>query len=130
MTISTGFDSHKRSTPSLGHLVILSSCHLVMIRLGKLACSLTIVLLLALGAGCHKLSSASPHDEVSSTSASEEFQDSPWFVDITEDAGLTFVHDAGSLGRHFMPEMVGSGAAFFDFDNDGRLDIYLLQNGG
>jgi hypothetical protein len=29
-----------------------------------------------------------------------------------------------------MPEIVGSGAALFDFDGDGRLDIYLLQNGG
>src|SRR5439155_1248274 len=29
-----------------------------------------------------------------------------------------------------MPESIGSGAALFDFDNAGRLDIYLLQNGG
>ena len=54
----------------------------------------------------------------------------PWFADITEQVGLNFVHDAGPLGKYFMPESVGSGAALFDFDNDGRLDIYLLQNGG
>src|SRR5207244_4592712 len=29
-----------------------------------------------------------------------------------------------------MPQIMGSGAALFDFDNDGRLDIYLLENGG
>jgi hypothetical protein len=63
-------------------------------------------------------------------SSSEESQGSAWFVDITDEAGLSFVHDAGPLGKYFMPEMVGSGAALFDFDNDGLLDIYLVQNGG
>jgi hypothetical protein len=51
-------------------------------------------------------------------------------VDVTEELGLNFVHDAGPVGDYFMPQQVGSGAAFFDFNNDGRLDIYLLQNGG
>ncbi len=54
----------------------------------------------------------------------------PWFVDVTDQVGLDFVHDAGPTGDYFMPQQVGSGAAFFDFDNDGLLDIYLLQNGG
>ncbi len=54
----------------------------------------------------------------------------PWFVDITEESGLKFVHDPGPVGSYFMPQQVGSGAAFFDFNQDGYLDIYLLQNGG
>ena len=29
-----------------------------------------------------------------------------------------------------MPQMLASGGALFDFDNDGRLDVYLVQNGG
>jgi hypothetical protein len=53
-----------------------------------------------------------------------------WFEDVTEQRGLHFVHDAGPVGDYFMPQQVGSGAALFDFNNDGRLDIYLLQNGG
>jgi hypothetical protein len=53
-----------------------------------------------------------------------------WFRDITEEVGLNFVHDAGPVGTYFMPQIMGSGAALFDFDNDGRLDIYLIQNGG
>ncbi len=53
-----------------------------------------------------------------------------WFIDVTEEVGLHFVHDAGPVGAYFMPQQVGSGAALFDFNNDGRLDILLLQNGG
>ncbi|MGH7171840.1 MAG: CRTAC1 family protein [Gemmataceae bacterium] len=54
----------------------------------------------------------------------------PWFEDVTERVGLNFVHDAGPVGDYFLPQVIGSGAALFDFDRDGRLDIYLLQNGG
>src|SRR4051794_7117005 len=54
----------------------------------------------------------------------------PWFEDITERSGVRFVHDTGAKGGFFMPENVGSGVALFDFDNDGRLDIYLVQNAG
>ncbi len=49
---------------------------------------------------------------------------------MTDQVGLHFVHDAGPTGSYFMPQIVGSGAALFDFDGDGLLDIYLLQNGG
>jgi len=54
----------------------------------------------------------------------------PWFRDVTDEVGLKFVHDPGPVGSHFMPQAIGSGAALFDYDNDGRLDIYLVQNGG
>src|SRR5262249_44644238 len=54
----------------------------------------------------------------------------PWFQDITEKSGIRFIHDAGPTGSWFMPQIMGSGAALFDFDNGGRLDIYLIHNGG
>ena len=53
-----------------------------------------------------------------------------WFEDVTDSAGLDFVHDAGPVGDYFFPQIMGSGAALFDFDGDGLLDIYLLTNGG
>lgn len=52
------------------------------------------------------------------------------FRDAAEQAGLSFVHDPGPLGDYFMPQIIGSGAALLDFDNDGLLDIYLLHNAG
>jgi len=54
----------------------------------------------------------------------------PWFQDVSAKVGLTFHHDSGSRGEFMMPEHIGSGAALFDYDNDGRLDIYLIQCGG
>src|SRR5437879_3477916 len=58
-------------------------------------------------------------------------QDGPqWFEDVTEKSGLDFIHDAGPTDSFFMPQALGSGAALFDFNGDGKLDIYLLHNGG
>jgi hypothetical protein len=53
-----------------------------------------------------------------------------WFEDITASAGIDFVHDAGVTSKYLIPEQMGSGCALLDFDNDGRLDLYLIQNAG
>ena len=51
-----------------------------------------------------------------------------WFEDFTARAKVRFVHQAETSGRHLFSESIGSGAAFLDFDNDGRLDFYLIHN--
>jgi len=50
------------------------------------------------------------------------------FTDITLSAGIDFVHENGAFGEKWMPETMGSGAAFLDYDMDGWPDI-LLVNG-
>lgn len=51
----------------------------------------------------------------------------PRFHDATQEAGIDFVHVNGASGQKFVIETVGPGGGFFDYDGDGRLDIYLIN---
>ncbi|HEY6292512.1 MAG TPA: CRTAC1 family protein [Terriglobia bacterium] len=51
------------------------------------------------------------------------------FVDITQRAGINFVHYTGAFGKKYLPETMGAGCAFIDYDNDGNPDILLVQGG-
>ncbi|MEZ5400206.1 MAG: CRTAC1 family protein [Bryobacteraceae bacterium] len=50
------------------------------------------------------------------------------FADVTAQAGIKFNHNSGRAGKKFLPETLGSGGAFFDFDNDGWQDIFLVNS--
>jgi enediyne biosynthesis protein E4 len=52
---------------------------------------------------------------------------SPIFEDVAVQTGLKFRHYNGMTGKFFLPEIMGAGAALFDFDNDGDLDVFLVQ---
>ena len=53
--------------------------------------------------------------------------DPPLFVDATDELDIEFTHHPGATGSYLMPEIVGSGGALLDYDNDGDLDVYLVQ---
>jgi hypothetical protein len=50
------------------------------------------------------------------------------FSDITAKAGIDFTHYSGAKGKKYMPETVGGGIAFIDFDNDGKLDLLFINS--
>jgi len=50
-----------------------------------------------------------------------------WFIDVAENAGLDFVHFNGMSGEFYFPEIMSPGAGLLDYDNDGDLDVYLVQ---
>jgi hypothetical protein len=49
------------------------------------------------------------------------------FLDVTQQAGIRFVHNNGAFGKKFLPETLGPGVAFIDYDNDGWPDIFLVN---
>jgi hypothetical protein len=51
----------------------------------------------------------------------------PHFVDITRSAGIHFVHNNGAFGKEYLPETLGSGVAFIDYNNSGRQSILLIN---
>src|ERR1700733_6973690 len=49
------------------------------------------------------------------------------FADVSAAAGIQFQHNIGAFGGKFLPETLGSGCAFLDYDNDGWQDILLIN---
>lgn len=49
------------------------------------------------------------------------------FTDITQESGLRFTHFTGARGEKLMPETMGGGCAFLDYDNDGDADILMIN---
>ncbi len=54
-------------------------------------------------------------------------EDSVIFVEVADESGITFKHTDGNSGKRLFNEQYGSGGGFFDYDNDGYLDIYLIN---
>ncbi len=83
-------------------------------RRARQTCVYVGLLVVLSGLGCRQSSSSEPDGPV----------EPPWFAEVTQEVGLDFVHDvrARPLEEYFMPQSVGSGAALFDCDGDGRLE--------
>jgi hypothetical protein len=82
---------------------------------------LSLLLALAALAGCHR------ETVVDSISLSGATPPPVTFQEVTEEAGLRFRHVNGAEGEKYLPETMGAGGAFLDYDNDGLLDILLIN---
>ncbi len=52
-----------------------------------------------------------------------------WLRDVAAESGLDFEHANGATGAKHLPETMGAGLAWFDYDLDGRIDLYVVQSG-
>jgi hypothetical protein len=79
--------------------------------------------------GMAGLASASRFPLLRALGAASETIASPGFrfVDVTSSAGIQFQHNSGAFGGKFLPETLGSGCAFLDYDRDGWQDILLIN---
>src|SRR6478735_1119878 len=50
------------------------------------------------------------------------------FTDVTVESGVKFVHNNGAYGDKLLPETMGGGVAFLDFDNDGKQDLLFVNS--
>jgi enediyne biosynthesis protein E4 len=105
----------------------------------------TVLCIAALFAGCRQdptqNPSAAPQSPEAAAAASQGATPTPTpgpaaprpsgpveYADVTAEAGLRFKHNNGAAGKKYLPETLGAGAAFLDYDNDGWLDILLVNS--
>jgi enediyne biosynthesis protein E4 len=91
--------------------------------------SLTAILILVVVPGCSNdagrtAGKAGPAGSRETTSAG---QSGDWFVDRAAEAALDFVHFNGMSGAFYDAEIFPPGVALFDYDNDGDLDVFIVQ---
>jgi hypothetical protein len=79
------------------------------------------LLLALLIAGCARRSTAPSPPSLASPAAAVRF------TDVTTQAGIHFQHTSGRSGRFYLPETLGAGCAFLDYNRDGKPDLFFVN---
>ena len=82
--------------------------------------ALLAALLAPLGCGRRQAAPAAP-------AAAEPGAPAVVFTDVTQAAGIRFAHASGAYGKKYLPETMGSGLAFLDYDGDGQPDLFFVN---
>src|SRR5207253_11176211 len=86
--------------------------------------TLLLAIVLLAGCGADRTPDAQRATRAAGSASGLEHE---WFVDRAEETGLDFVHFNGMSGHWYYHEHLAPGVAMFDYDNDGDLDIFLVQ---
>jgi hypothetical protein len=101
-------------------------------RIGRLLGLLGISILPFAAAGCNgaaeKAVIAEPLAPVRTVEVKAATLPAVKFVDVTKEAGITFSHFNGAYGEKLLPETMGAGVAFLDYDGDGDQDLLLVNS--
>ena len=100
------------------------SCLLVCLGLLLSSCKQPAPSAPSANAPAEQIAAASPSPSPTPPRPSGEIE----FTDVTAEAGIHFKHNSGAFGKKYLPETIGAGGAFLDYDNDGWQDILLVNS--